>query len=86
MNRFSIPCGFIALIWLLYTSVLLFLPQVTDPVQGITMKNFNFNSILTGAIVVLAAVYWYLPKSLGGASHRFTGPNTTVVLSKVDML
>lgn len=30
--------------------------------------------MVVGAALLVAAIYWFLPKKLGGARHFFTGP------------
>ena len=69
------PGAFLALLWLTWTNVLLFLPQHTDPVLGYTIANFNFTVVVVGGVLVLIAINWYLPKFMGGARHTFTGPS-----------
>ena len=40
----------------------------------LNLANFNYTiSVFSGALLI-ATVYWFLPKRLGGARHFFTGP------------
>ena len=59
MHRFSKWSGFIALLWLLFTSVLLVTPTHSDPVLGITPDNFNFTGVITFGAEILAIFYWF---------------------------
>lgn len=74
LGSFSIPVGLLSALWLLYTTIALFLPQRQDPVLGITWATFNYTCIMVGAILFLAGLFWWLPKSLGGVRKKFTGP------------
>jgi hypothetical protein len=39
-----------------------------------TWEDFNYTIfVFTGALII-AGTYWFLPKSMGGARHFFTGP------------
>lgn len=39
-----------------------------------TAEDFNYTIVVYGGALIVAATYWFLPKSLGGARHFFTGP------------
>jgi len=39
-----------------------------------TWENFNYTIVVFSGALLIAATYWNLPKSLGGAKHFFTGP------------
>ena len=39
-----------------------------------TAEGFNYTIVVFGGAILLAGTYWFLPKSLGGARHFFTGP------------
>jgi hypothetical protein len=39
-----------------------------------TAEEFNYTIVVFGGALLLAGTYWFLPKSLGGARHFFTGP------------
>jgi len=39
-----------------------------------TAEDFNYSIVVFFGALVIAAVYWFLPKRLGGARHFFKGP------------
>lgn len=39
-----------------------------------TVQGFNYSCVVLGWALLVAGTYWFLPKSLGGARHFFTGP------------
>jgi hypothetical protein len=39
-----------------------------------TWDDFNYSIFVFSGALFIAATYWFLPKSWGGARHFFTGP------------
>jgi hypothetical protein len=39
-----------------------------------TWEDFNYTIFVFSGALIIAATYWFLPKSMGGARHFFTGP------------
>lgn len=39
-----------------------------------TWDDFNYSIFVFAGALLIAATYWFLPKSWGGARHFFTGP------------
>ncbi|WP_028803638.1 amino acid permease [Streptomyces sp. 142MFCol3.1] len=65
LGRWSRLIGWVAVIWILASSVLFMLPQVS-PVTGDT---FNYASIALAVVLVVATVWWFAT-----ARRRFQGP------------
>lgn len=68
LKRFSIPIGIISWIWLMLTTILLACPNVSDPVEGITLLNMNYAGVIVGGTFALAMIYWQFIK------HKYAGP------------
>ena len=73
LGSYSILIGSVSVAWLIFASAILFLPHQYDPANGITLKNFNYSSIVFMFTMLIASVYWNLPKPYG-AKHFFKGP------------
>lgn len=43
------------------------------------MDNLNYNPIILGATLAIAAIMWYLPDGLGGVRHTFVCPNSNTL-------
>lgn len=56
------------------TSICFFFPTSFDENMQQTAEDFNYTIVVYGGALIVAATYWFLPKSLGGARHFFTGP------------
>ena len=69
----SIYFGWIAVVWLSFTSSLLLLPSKINPEKGITSENFNYSPIVVGLMILFALVNWNLPSPYG-AKYFFKGP------------
>ena len=39
-----------------------------------TWDDFNYTIFVFSGALLIAGTYWFLPKSMGGARHFFTGP------------
>jgi amino acid transporter len=65
LGRWSMPIGTIAVIWVIFISILFMLPTVSP----ITLKNFNYTVVAVVAVVGFAGIYW-----LVSARNWFTGP------------
>jgi amino acid transporter len=74
LGWWSVPNGIIASIFLVSTSVCFFFPTSFDENLHQTAEDFNYTIVVYGAALIVAGTYWFLPKSLGGARHFFTGP------------
>ena len=64
-GRYGKPVGWIAVIWIVISSVLFMLPQ-TSP---ITSTSFNYAPIALGVVLVIATGWWFAT-----ARRRFQGP------------
>ena len=73
LGSYSILVGSVSVAWLVFASMILFMPHHYDPVDGITLKNFNYSSVVFLIALVIASVYWNLPRPYG-AKHFFKGP------------
>jgi amino acid transporter len=73
LNRFSIPLGWISVIWLFVTSVFFILPLKFEKGIKITAENFNYTIAVLSLIIIIALIYWWLPAPYG-AKHFFAGP------------
>ena len=65
LGRFGRPVGWIAVTWIVISSVLFMLPQ-TSP---ITSTSFNYAPIALGVVLVTATAWWFAT-----ARRRFQGP------------
>lgn len=54
-------------------SIILLLPTEIDPINGLTLSNFNFTPVVLAIVLFIAFVYWNLPSPIG-AKHFFEGP------------
>lgn len=74
MGKWSVINGYFAGVFLVLTSICFFFPTNFDDNMHQTAVGFNYTiAVFTGALLI-AGTYWFLPKSLGGARHFFTGP------------
>lgn len=74
IGKWSVPNGIISSIFLVATSICFFFPTAFDENMQQTLEDFNWTIVVFGGALVIAGTYWFLPKSLGGARHFFTGP------------
>lgn len=74
LGRWSVLIGSIASIFLVATSICFFFPTSFDENMQQTAEDFNYTIVVFSGALIVAATYWFLPKSLGGARHFFTGP------------
>jgi amino acid permease (GABA permease) len=65
LGRWSKPIGWIAVVWVVFISILFVLPQVSP----VTVSTFNYASVATGAVLLGAGGWW-----LASAHKWFTGP------------
>jgi len=65
LGRFSIVMGWLAALWLTFTSCIFILPFE----YPITASNMNYSSLVVFAIAFIATVFWVL-----SARHWFKGP------------
>ncbi|WP_427885150.1 amino acid permease [Kribbella sp. GL6] len=65
LGRWSRPIGIVAIVWVVFITILFMLPQVS-PVTGST---FNYTPIAVLVVLGFAAAYWFL-----SARRWFTGP------------
>jgi amino acid permease (GABA permease) len=65
LGRWSRPIGIIAIVWVVFITILFMLPQVS-PVTGST---FNYTPVAVLVVLGFAAAYWFL-----SARRWFTGP------------
>ena len=65
LGRWSRPIGIIAIIWVIFITILFMLPTVSP----ITVANFNYTVVAVVAVVGFAGIWW-----LVSARNWFTGP------------
>jgi amino acid permease (GABA permease) len=65
LGRWSRPIGIIAVVWVVFISILFMLPTA----YPITWKSFNYTVLAVLAVVGFAAIYWAV-----SARNWFTGP------------
>ncbi|KAJ5108471.1 hypothetical protein N7456_005146 [Penicillium angulare] len=65
LGRFQKPINYIACTWVIFISVILFLP----PTYPVTSENMNYAVVIVVAIVVFATAWWYIE-----AKKRYIGP------------
>lgn len=74
LGRWSVVNGRISSTFLVFTSFCFFLPTSFDENMEQTWENFNYTIVVFTGALIIAATYWCLPRSMGGARHFFTGP------------
>lgn len=77
LGRYSFVIGWISTIFLIGTSILFLFPtSFNEDTQAISddPDEFNYTCAVVGGTLFVAFIYWFLPKSLGGARHKFLGP------------
>jgi len=74
IGRWSVLNGTISSIFLVGTSICFFFPTAFDENMNQTIDDFNWTIVVFGGALFVAGTYWFLPKSMGGARHFFTGP------------
>src|SRR5260370_34691281 len=65
LGAWSRPIGWIAVIWVVFISVLFMLPAATP----ITASNFNYTPVVVLGVILLVTIWW-----LVSARHWFKGP------------
>jgi amino acid transporter len=65
LGRWSKPVGTIAVIWVIFISILFMLPTVSP----ITVSNFNYTIVAVLVVLGFASIYWAV-----SARKWFTGP------------
>jgi amino acid permease (GABA permease) len=65
LGRWSRPIGIVAIIWVIFITILFMLPTVSP----ITVANFNYTVVAVVAVVGFAGIWW-----LVSARNWFTGP------------
>ena len=65
LGRWSAPIGIVAVIWVVFITVLFMLPTASP----VTWKSFNYTVIAVAVVVGFAGIYW-----LVSARNWFTGP------------
>ena len=73
LGPFSRVLSILSFLWLTATTIILLFPAAYDPVNGITITNFNYTPIIVGLTLTLAAFQWY-----AGARKRYSGPPDNV--------
>lgn len=66
--------GTLSCIWLLITSIILMLPNLRDEQGNVTLKNFNYCSVMFLIVISFLLIYWFFPAPFG-ARYHFTTPN-----------
>jgi hypothetical protein len=56
MGRWSKPVNLVAVVWVLFISVVLFFP----PIKPVTAANMNYAICVAGVIAIIAMSWWYL--------------------------
>ncbi|KAF2402329.1 amino acid transporter [Trichodelitschia bisporula] len=74
MGRWSRPVNTVAVVWVLFISVVLFFP----PVRPITATNMNYAVCVAGVIALVSMTWWFV-----SAKHKYTGPRTKELLIEI---
>lgn len=72
LGAFGVPIAYISGIWLFATSCFFIFPTTFTAVDGKLKQSpttFNYTCVVVGAVIILAAVYWFL-----SARKHFKGP------------
>lgn len=73
LGRLSRPLGYFSVIWIVYLSIILLLPQVFP----VTLQTLNYSPVCLGIISSVSVIGWVLPFGWGGR-HWFKGPCRTL--------
>ncbi|KAI9814289.1 MAG: hypothetical protein M1832_005929 [Thelocarpon impressellum] len=74
LGRFGRTINIIAIVWVLFISVVLFLP----PIRPVTATNMNYAVVVAAFIALFSLSWWWI-----GARKRYTGPRTKNLLEMV---
>lgn len=66
------PVSYIALLWMLFTIVVLAFPTTPTP----TSADMNYSALVFGGVIILSILYYYLP--VYGGKYWFKGPRANV--------
>lgn len=72
MGRLSAPIAVVAVLWMLFTSVVFMFPSTPQT----TVEDMNYAIVVEGGIMILSLVYYFFPKY--GGIHWFRGPIPTI--------
>lgn len=75
LGRWSIPCAFVSIVFLIITNIVLFFPQMAG---DHILDNFNYLPIIFAATLMVMLIVWYLPEGLGGVRHTMVVPSHIV--------
>ncbi|KAF9043782.1 amino acid transporter [Hymenopellis radicata] len=76
----SLPVAAVAVVWMFFTTVVFMFPLTSAPTVG----NMNYTVVVQGGVLVLATIYFYLPRY--GGRHWFKGPVSTLEDSVEELL
>jgi hypothetical protein len=70
LGKYSLVVGWLALMWLLVTSICFLLPMQKR--GGDEWENVNFTPFILGIVSVILMLFWNLPGI--GAKYSYSGP------------
>jgi amino acid transporter len=73
LGKFSMPCGILSVIYLIFTSVIFLFPTAFSSDGTLTFAVFNYTPVVVAAVLLIALIYWWLPRPYG-ARYFFVGP------------
>jgi len=68
LGRLSIPIAVVAVIWMVFASIIVFFPSVPAP----TPNEMNYAAVVFGGVLGLAILYYFFPRY--GGMYWFQGP------------
>ncbi len=72
LGRFSAPVAFVAVLWMVFTSIVLMFPSTPQT----TVEDMNYAVVVQWGTMILSLVYYYFPRY--GGVHWFKGPIPTI--------
>lgn len=72
LGRFSVPVAVMAVLWMIFTSVILLFPSTPQT----TVEDMNYAVAVQWGTLVLSLIYYYFPKY--GGVYWFKGPIPTI--------
>ncbi len=73
LGSFSLPCGILSVMYLIFTSVIFLFPTAFSSNGTLTAEVFNYTPVVVATVLIIAFIYWWLPKPYG-ARYFFVGP------------
>ncbi|KJZ75328.1 hypothetical protein HIM_05254 [Hirsutella minnesotensis 3608] len=77
LGRLSRPLGYLSVLWIVFLSIVLLLPQVFP----VSIETLNYSPVCLVIVTAVSMIGWILPFGWGGR-HWFRGPRKTVTATR----